>query len=123
MEHVHSALRPLLADWSADPVPAPEPTESPIALKYHGRCTSSGTYITAELQIVSSLIGSFWDIEHAAVYKTSPNLQGVMASPSMKVRYGAVLTALLDFEREFERLIREASEPAIPPGDASTTTA
>jgi len=62
------------------------------------------------LQIVSSLIGSFWDIEHSAVYKTSPNLQGVMASPSMKGRYQAVLSALRDFEKEFERLVKETSE-------------
>lgn len=100
----------MLLDWSADPIPGFETREAPIALKYFGRCESSQTAITAEVQIVSSLIGSFWDVEHSAVYKTSPNLQGVMASPSMKGRYRAVLAALRDFETEFERLIREGSE-------------
>jgi ppGpp synthetase/RelA/SpoT-type nucleotidyltranferase len=107
---VHSALSPLLDDWSSDPVPGIEPTDAPIALKYSGRCASAATTVTAELQIVSSLIGSFWDVEHSAVYKTSPNLQSVMASQSMRGRYRAVLSALREFESEFERLIDEASK-------------
>jgi hypothetical protein len=86
VEQVHSALLPLLSDWSPDPVPGIEPSDIPIALKYYGRSASASTNITAELQIVSSLIGSFWDVEHSALYKPSPNLQGVMASPSMKER-------------------------------------
>jgi hypothetical protein len=112
VNQVHSALRPLLSDWSADPVSGMEPDDAPIALKFYGRCLSASTAITAELQIVSSLIGSFWDVEHAAVYKTSPNLQGVMASPSMKERYRAVLSTLRDFESEFERLVQETAEIA-----------
>lgn len=110
MEQVHAALGPMLSDWLPDPVVEVEAADGPVALKYFGRCPSAGTAITAELQIVSSLIGSFWDVEHAAVYKTSPNLQGVMASPRMKERYRAVLSALRAFESEFERLVREASE-------------
>jgi hypothetical protein len=111
---VNAVLQPLLADWSADPVPGFEAIDAPIALKYYGHSASAGTALTAELQIVSSLIGSFWDVEHAAVYKASPDLQGVMASPRMKGRYRAVLAALREFESEFERLIREAAEIAAP---------
>lgn len=107
---VHAALRPLLSNWSENPFKDTEPEELPIARKFYGRSPSAATEITAELQIVSSLIGSFWDVEHAAVYKTSPNLQGVMASPRMKERYRSVLAALREFEGEFERLVREASE-------------
>lgn len=110
IEQARSALQPLLADWSDDPVPAIDSSDSPIALKFYGRSASAATSITAEIQIVSSLIGSFWDVEHAAVYKTSPNLQGVMASPSMSGRYRAVLAALREFENEFERLIHETAE-------------
>jgi ppGpp synthetase/RelA/SpoT-type nucleotidyltranferase len=110
IEQARSLLQPLLREWSADPVPGVESADPPIALKYFGRCASASTSITAELQIVSSLTGSFWDVEHAAVYKTSPDLQGVMASPSIRERYSAVLSALREFETEFERLIREARE-------------
>lgn len=110
IEQVHAALLPLIANWAADPVPGIDDADGPVALKYYGPCASASSDITAELQIVSSLVGSFWDIEHAAVYKTSPNLQGVMASPRMKERYRTVLSALREFENEFERLVREASE-------------
>ena len=109
-EQVREALLPLLSGWTLDPVPGIEVEDAPVALKYYGRCGSASTALTAELQIVSSLIGSFWEVEHSALYKTSPNLQGVMHSPSMKARQRAVLSALRDFETEFERLIREAAE-------------
>lgn len=108
-EQVQTALRPLLSDWTSDPVPGIEPSDAEVAVKYYGR-GSSYTALTAELQIVSSLIGSFWEIEHSALYKISPNLQGVLSSPSMKARQRAVLSALRDFEIEFERLIQEAAE-------------
>lgn len=107
-EKVHTALLPLLSDWTSDPVPGIEAGDAPVARKYHGRCRSASTTLTAELQVVSSLIGSYWEVEHSALYKTSPNLQGVLRSPSMKARQRAVLSALSAFEIEFERLIREA---------------
>jgi len=113
-EQVHTALLPLLKDWTSDPVPGIEPGDSPLALKYYGRCSSACTNLTAEVQIVSSLIGSYWEVEHSALYKTSPNLQGVIRSPSMKARQQAVLSALHEFENEFERLIQEASEIEAP---------
>jgi len=116
---VNQALEPLLADWSSDPVPGFESNDPPIALKYFGRSASAGTALIAEVQIVSSLIGSFWDVEHAAVYKTTPNLQGVMASPRMKSRYREVLSALREFENEFERLIQETSEIDAPSNPAT----
>jgi len=78
MEQVHSALLPILSAWSSDPVPGIEPADAPIALKYFGRSEASGTKITAEIQIVSSLVGSFWEVEHSALYKTRPDLQGVI---------------------------------------------
>lgn len=84
---------------------AGDPFDAPIALKFFGRCESVSTDVLCELQVVSSLVGAFWDVEHTAVYKTSPELQGVMDSLSMKVRYRAVLTSLREFEIEFERLL------------------
>lgn len=109
VEQVRELLKPLLADWASDPVRGIPPEGEPLALKYHGFCDASSR-ITAEVQIVSSLIGSFWEVEHSAMYKASPNLQGVMGSPRMRDRYRNVLVALRDFESEFESLIREAAE-------------
>ena len=62
------AVLPLLSDWTADPVPGVEPGDPPGALKYYGCCSSASTALTAELQIVSSLIGSYWEVEHSALY-------------------------------------------------------
>jgi ppGpp synthetase/RelA/SpoT-type nucleotidyltranferase len=107
---VHSALLPLLSAWISDPIPGIEPEDPPIALKYHGRCDAALTSLTAELQIVSSLIGSFWEVEHSAVYKTSPSMQGLMGSSRMNERQRTVLAALRDFEDEFEHLVSEADE-------------
>jgi ppGpp synthetase/RelA/SpoT-type nucleotidyltranferase len=109
-EQVQTALQPLLSYWNADPVPGIEPGDAAVAVKYFGCVSSASTTVTAELQIVSSLVGSFWEVEHAALYKTTPNLQGILSSPSMKARQRAVLAALSDFEFEFERLIQEAAE-------------
>jgi len=109
-EQVHAALLPLLSERTSDPVRGIEPGDVPVALKYFGRCNSALTTLTAEVQIVSSLIGSFWEVEHSALYKTSPNLQGVLLSSRMKARQSAVLSALREFETEFERLIGEAAK-------------
>lgn len=109
-EQVRTALLPLLSDWTSDPVPGIEPDDVPVALKYHGRCDSALTTLTAELQIVSSLIGSYWEVEHSALYKTSNELQGALLSPRMKARQSAVLLSLREFETEFELLIRETPE-------------
>jgi hypothetical protein len=57
------------------------------------------------LQIVSSLIGLFWEVEHSAIYKPTPELQGIASSISMKDRNDAVLNALQQFEQEFDRQI------------------
>ena len=107
---MHTALLPLMSEWTSDPVPGIEPGDVPVALKYHGRCKSALTTLTAELQIVSSLIGSYWEVEHSALYKTSNNLQGALLSPRRKARQTAVLSALREFETEFEHLIREAAK-------------
>lgn len=86
--------------------------DPPVALKYHG-LRNPGDAVEAEVQIVSLLVGLFWEVEHSALYKPSPNLRGVQESPAMKHRRDAVLSALRDFEVEFDRQIDD-SEIAPP---------
>lgn len=62
---------------------------------------------------MSLLIGLFWEAEHSAIYKPSPNLRGV--APRMKDRSGAVITALQEFESEFGRLIEEEASNSQAP--------
>jgi len=91
--------------WTSDPVlPTPnDPDTQPLAFKYHGYCSRNGV-VRAELQIAPMLVGLFWDVEHSAIYKPSPQFKGVLAG--MNERTNKVYEALKEFESEFERLIR-----------------
>jgi len=111
LEDAHNAIRSLarLTAWTADHISS-EPLEgTSIALKYHGHWTA-GDLFHAEIQIVSLLIGLFWEVEHSAIYKPTPNLRGVAKSIAMRNRTAAVLAALRDFEEEFDRQIEAGTE-------------
>ena len=60
-----------------------------------------------EFQIVSMLVGLFWDVEHSTLYKPTPELRGVARSLAMRQRNQEVLRSLEAFEEEFERLRNE----------------
>jgi ppGpp synthetase/RelA/SpoT-type nucleotidyltranferase len=93
-------------DWTADPVAgADDVDDEPLAFKYHGFCEAS-TNVRGEFQIVSMLIGFFWQVEHSAIYKPTPQLKGVVRSLEMRERTQEVYKALRTFEEEFERQIR-----------------
>jgi len=103
-DDAHAAFLSRISEWTADPISGANPEDAPIALKYYGLWNQSDP-ITAEIQIVSLLIGLFWEVEHSAIYKPSPNLRGVAKSIVMKSKTTAVLTALREFEEEFDRQI------------------
>jgi len=91
------------SSWKADPVLADDQGEEPLAFKYYGYC-SRNSKLRAELQVVPMLIGLFWEVEHSAMYKPSPELKGVDV-PLQPYRTD-VYKALKAFESEFERLVR-----------------
>jgi len=121
---VDRLLRLEFGDWIADPIR--DGTGKQLAFKYNGQYTQSPMHwirslaadlafkyrrytesvedIPCEYQIVSTLIGLFWDIEHAAIYKQAPNLKGL--EPVMREQTYAVYLALKAFEDEFERQIQ-----------------
>jgi hypothetical protein len=111
LDDAQLALEPLLTDWSTDPIPGVGQTDPPLALKYYGKWRSDDRIIT-EIQIVPLLVGLFWEVEHSAIYKPTPNLHGVVRSEAVLQRRNDVLTALRFFETEFGSAIRE-SETAI----------
>lgn len=86
-------------------IPAQLANDEPLAFKYNGHCQASAR-VGGEIQIVSMLIGLFWEVEHAAIYKPTPRLKGVAADLGMKQRTADVYTALRAFEDEFEALVR-----------------
>jgi hypothetical protein len=55
------------------------------------------------------LIGLFWDVEHAAIYKPDRKLLGVTREPVMQERTHQVYAALRDFEEEFSRQVEAVS--------------
>ena len=93
--------------WVADPVL--DDAGKILARKYYGYCGDASRRIAGEYQIVPVLTGLFWNVEHSAIYKPSPELKGVAQSLSMQKRSKDVLKALSAFEEEFERLVHEAS--------------
>jgi hypothetical protein len=97
-------LRRRFPSWEADPVRGPAESAGPLALKYNGYCEAS-SQIRGEIQVVPILVGLFWEVEHAAIYKPSPRLRGIDRSMAMKQRTLDVYAALQAFEREFESLI------------------
>ena len=76
-----------------------------LAFKYHGYCDASAK-IQGELQIVPMLIGLFEDVEHAAVYKPSPELMSIGGGPFMQKERGQVLEALKTYDAAFEKILR-----------------
>lgn len=90
--------------WISDPIPALGEQE-PLAFKYCGYGSRSSK-IRGELQVVPMLIGLFWQVEHSAIYKPSPELRGALASLEMQQRTNDVYKALISFEIEFENLVR-----------------
>jgi len=105
MAKVNRELRKRFPCWKADPVPGCVEGEEPLAFKYHGCCEAS-TKVRGELQIVSMLIGLFWEVEHSAIYKAAPRLKGVARSLEMQDRTRDVLNAFRAFEEQFEDLVR-----------------
>jgi ppGpp synthetase/RelA/SpoT-type nucleotidyltranferase len=100
VNEAHAALRPTLSGWTSDPIPAVDDSGQPLAFKYFGKW-SSDAQITAEIQIVGLLVGLFWEVEHAAIYKPTPSLHGVRTDVVIQ-RRDEVLAALERFESEFE---------------------
>jgi ppGpp synthetase/RelA/SpoT-type nucleotidyltranferase len=107
-ESVRQLLAPMTGSWKSDHLAGPDPAGSPVALKYDGLRNPTDS-VRVEVQIVSLLVGLFWEVEHAAIYKPSPSLRGVEKSPAMQTKTAAVLAALRDFEEEFDRQIDDAA--------------
>jgi ppGpp synthetase/RelA/SpoT-type nucleotidyltranferase len=113
IDHV---LRQRFGDWVADPVPPAPGTETPLALKYHGFC-SDHCRVRGEIQVMSLLVGMFWEVEHGALYKPGERLRDIELSLKMQHRNADVVRAIYAFETEFEELVAtlpQGAEQRIP---------
>jgi ppGpp synthetase/RelA/SpoT-type nucleotidyltranferase len=103
-DHARPIIERRIADWTSDHIKSEDPTGRPIALKFHGHWNQVDVF-HSEIQIVSLLIGLFWEVEHSAVYKPAPDLRGIARSLDMQTRTASVLKSLREFEQEFGRQI------------------
>ena len=92
-------------EWKSDPIRYDGEDGDIIAPKYFGYSQASKD-IKGEIQIVSMLIGLFWEVEHSAMYKPAPELRGVAKSLEMKDRRRDVHLALQAFEETFENFVQ-----------------
>lgn len=104
---VRAEMASAFPSWQADNVHDPPKTGPVIAWKHHGRLREKPS-VECEYQVVPMLIGLFWDVEHAAIYKPDPKLLGVTREPVMQERTRQVYAALREFEEEFARRVDAA---------------
>jgi len=109
MLEIDEALRERFGTWTADPVPPIPGTTSSLALKYHGFC-SPHCRVQAEIQLISMLIGLFWEVEHGALYKPGERLRESEISTKMQKHYADVIHALSSFEQEFDSIATVESQ-------------
>lgn len=95
-------LRSLFNSWAPDPVRGDD--GGILAYKYYGYCDVSDK-VMGEFQVVPMLTALFWEVEHATIYKPSPNLKGVARHARMKECNEKVVKALNEFEEQFEKLV------------------
>ena len=103
---VDDEIRKRFESWEADPISLGG-AELPLVPRYSGYCREASDSVRGEIQIVPTLIGLFWEVEHSAIYKPSPELKGVAAHPEMQRCASDVYKALKAFEHQFELLLGE----------------
>jgi ppGpp synthetase/RelA/SpoT-type nucleotidyltranferase len=100
---IDRAVRERFSDWVADPVPPAEGTTNSLASKYHGYCRIHGG-VRAEVQVMSMLVGMFWEVEHGALYKPVERLRGLERDVWIRESTADVIRAMHAFEERFETL-------------------
>lgn len=108
---IDEALRGRFGSWTADPVPPMAGVAGSLALKYHGLCTPH-CRVQAEIQLISMLIGLFWEVEHGVLHKPAERLRQVGISERMQGQYAEVIRALSSFEDKFEAIATAKSQVA-----------
>lgn len=100
LNDVHEALRTKFPAWDRDPFRG-DPREE-LGYKYFGFLETVSKKVRCEFQVVSTLVGLFWEVEHSTLYKPAPELRRIARSLSMQERTKEVLISLRAFEEQFE---------------------
>jgi len=102
---VNKIVTEKFSSLKSDPVLKKGNPEDIIALKYHGYINEHDKF-QSEIQIVSMLIGLFWEVEHFTLYKQDPSFKGVI-SEDLKNQNDKILDALEEYSILFESTLRE----------------
>ncbi len=101
LTQIDDELRRHFPGWTSDPFKG---IGGQTAFNYYGLCPKSSARVPGEYQIVSALVGLFWDVEHAALYKQDPSLKRL--EPLMRQQTENVYNALQAFEDAFEQQLQ-----------------
>jgi len=122
---IDDMLRSRFSDWVSDPVPPVPGTSHLLALKYHGY-RSRDCRVRGEIQLMSMLIGMFWEIEHGVLYKPGDRLRDMEVALKMQEQNADVIRALYAFESHFDELVAgapgSAARQASPQATADLST-
>jgi len=110
MKKVDKQILNIFRDWNYDPITRDDPSEI-IVDKYFGYIDPK-IKIYGEYQIVPMLVGLFWHVEHAVLYKPEPELKFITSKLSFRQKREAIYDAFDEFEKGFEDLIAEAKNKA-----------
>ncbi len=105
---IDEVLKFQFAGWNSDPVLSEN--GKLLAHKYDGSCLEASEKIQGEYQVTPMLIGLFWEVEHSAIYKPSPEFKAMTQHPRMKERTDEVQQVLDFFEKEFEQLAQDSED-------------
>jgi hypothetical protein len=110
---VDDELRGKFSNWT--PKPVTYGTNSIEAPKYFGYYKEISREIRAEYQVVPMLLGLFWEVEHAAMYK----FRAAARSKDMRNHRTAVEDSLINFDNGMESFLRDniVVNPDIPSKD------
>jgi len=96
---IDDLLRKHFAGWTYKPVK--DDFGSVLAPKYFGYRTDLSSKVRGEYQVVPMLLGLFWEVEHAAMYK----FRAVARSKVMRGHRAEVEVALARFEAGIESFL------------------
>ncbi len=104
MEEVDKQISVSLSGWTPKPIKRDDASEEILVKKYFGYIDNTKD-IYGEYQITPMLIGLFWQVEHAVLYKPSSVLKGIEDDFLIRAKREAIYTAFDEFEKRFDDIV------------------
>ena len=104
MKEVDKQILMSLSGWTHKPIKRDDASEEILVNKYFGYIDTKNE-IYGEYQIAPMLIGLFWQVEHAVLYKPSSILKGIEDDFLIRAKREAIYAAFDEFEKRFEDIV------------------